>query len=98
MEQAAFQDQIPDNGCWGVGPSNVHGLRIKSYWVGEESVCAFQPQPHQTAGPPHILNGGILASLIDCHCVCTSIAAAYRAENRAIGSHPLIWHVTGLFQ
>jgi acyl-CoA thioesterase FadM len=25
------------------------------------------------------LNGGILASLVDCHCVCTAISDAYRA-------------------
>jgi acyl-coenzyme A thioesterase PaaI-like protein len=40
------------------------------------------------------LNGGIIATLIDCHSVCTAIASAYRAENRPIGSDPHIWCVT----
>ena len=46
------------------------------------------------AGPCHILNGGIIATLIDCHAVCTAIAHAYRAESRAIGSVPTIWYAT----
>jgi acyl-coenzyme A thioesterase PaaI-like protein len=41
------------------------------------------------------LNGGILATVIDCHGVCTAIAAAYEAENRPIGSEPPLWYVTG---
>lgn len=93
--ETAFQDQMPHNLCWGCGPANPQGLCIKSFWDGDESVCSYTPQPHQMAGPTHIVNGGILASLIDCHCVCTAIAAAYRAEGRSIGSEPRIWFATG---
>ena len=32
MNELAFQDLIPDNHCYGCGPHNAHGLRIKSYW------------------------------------------------------------------
>jgi acyl-coenzyme A thioesterase PaaI-like protein len=46
------------------------------------------------AGPTHVLNGGIIAALIDCHSVCTAIAAAYREEGRAIGTDPSYWYVT----
>jgi acyl-coenzyme A thioesterase PaaI-like protein len=94
MASIAFQDQIPDNGCYGCGPANHDGLRIKSYWEGEESVCIHRPEPHHSAGPPQFLNGGIIATLIDCHSVCTAIANAYRLENRPIGSAPHIWCVT----
>lgn len=94
MQKEAFQDLIPDNGCFGCGPHNEHGLRIKSYWDGEESVCTFLPEPFHTAGPPQFLNGGITATIVDCHCVCTAIAHAYRTERRAIGSNPHIWCVT----
>ncbi len=52
------------------------------------SVANFSPQPHHCAGPRHFVNGGILATLIDCHCVCTAMALAYAAENRAIGTSP----------
>lgn len=94
MEQRAFQDEISDNLCWGCGPTNEHGLQIKSSWDGDESVCTFRPMPQHMAGPKDILNGGIIATLIDCHCVCTAIAAAYRAEGREIGTEPSIWCVT----
>ncbi len=94
MPPIAFQDQIPDNLCYGCGPFNQSGLRIKSYWEGEEAVCTFMPAPHHSAGPRQYLNGGIIATLVDCHCVCTAIAHAYREEDRAIGSEPRIWCVT----
>ncbi len=94
MPPIAFQDQIPDNNCFGCGPGNREGLRIKSYWEGEEAVCTYRPEHHHSAGPPQFLNGGIIATLIDCHSVCTAIANAYRLENRPIGSAPHIWSVT----
>ena len=96
MERAAFQDQIGCNFCFGCGPTNEHGLRIRSYWDGpDESTCTYQPESHQAAGPKQFLNGGIIATLIDCHCICTAIAHAYRDDRREIGSAPAIWYVTG---
>ena len=71
----AIQDQFPDQPCWGCGPNNPHGLQIKSYWSGDTSVCTWQPEPYY-AGWPGVLNGGILASLVDCHSVCTAISDA----------------------
>lgn len=87
----AIQDQLPDQPCWGCGPNNAHGLQIKSYWSGETTVCTWQPEPHY-AGWPGVLNGGILASLVDCHCVCTAIADA--DANRGCGDQPIVF-VTG---
>ncbi len=94
MSHPAFQDQIPGNGCYGCGPHNDHGLRLKSHWEGEESVATFMPEPFHAAGPKHVLNGGIIATVIDCHAVCTAIAGAYRREGRAVGSAPEIWYAT----
>ncbi len=96
MKQPAFQDLFPDNHCFGCGPTNDRGLRIRSHWSGaDESRCTFQPKPHQNAGPEGFVNGGIIATLIDCHCVCTAIADAYRREGREPESEPAIWYVTG---
>ena len=89
-----FQDEIPDNHCWGCGSRNPYGLPIKSHWLGEEAVCSWQPEEHHAAGPKHILNGGIIATLIDFHFICTAIAAAYRAEGREMNSPPPIWYAT----
>ena len=98
MEAGAFQDDLERNYCWGCGSTNEHGLQIKSYWSGAEAVCLWQPQRYHTAGPRHVLNGGIIATVIDCHSICTAVAAAYRAAGRAIGTDPLIWYVTGSLQ
>ncbi|WP_346836534.1 PaaI family thioesterase [Microbulbifer sp. SAOS-129_SWC] len=95
-EQTAIQDQIPDNHCFGCGPHNQNGLQIKSYWTGDDtSRCEFVPQAHQCAGPTHYLNGGIIATAIDCHTICTAIADGYRQAGRATGSGDKIWYATG---
>ncbi len=89
MEQKAFQDYYPDvlSHCYGCGRLNEHGLQIKSFWDGDESVCIFQPRPYYTAIPGFVY-GGLIASLIDCHSTGTAAAAAYRAEGRAMDSLP----------
>jgi acyl-coenzyme A thioesterase PaaI-like protein len=94
MTEPAFQDLIPDNHCFGCGPHNAQGLRIKSYWDGEEAVSTFTPKPFHMAGPVNVLNGGIIGTVIDCHCICTAFADAYRREGRAIGSDPQFWYAT----
>ena len=90
MSITAIQDTISDNHCLGCGPDNPHGLRIKSYWVGDlETLCTFRPQPHMAAGPEAILNGGIIATLLDCHAVCTAISYARRLAGRGDGQGPM---------
>ncbi len=90
----AIQDRIPHNHCWGCGTLNPRGLQIKSFQDGDETVCRFQPSPDHMAGPTDVVNGGIIAAVIDCHSVCTAIADGHRAAGRALGSEPLLWAVT----
>jgi len=91
-----FQDLIPNNHCFGCGKENQDGLQIKSYWVGEnESECVFSPSSHHSAGPMHYLNGGVISTIIDCHCVCTAIAKGYQMHGRDIGQGEMIWFATG---
>jgi acyl-coenzyme A thioesterase PaaI-like protein len=79
MHPQAIQENISDNHCVGCGTDNGHGLRIKSFWCGElETRCTFEPQPHMAAAHPAVLNGGVIATLIDCHAVCTAISYAQR--------------------
>jgi len=95
MSGSAIQDLIPRNHCYGCGPDNGGGLRLKSYWDGSGmSVARFVPQPHHCAGPRHFVNGGILATLVDCHCVCTATAAGYLAAGRALGTAPHLHFAT----
>ena len=95
MTQEAFQDYYPDAWaqCYGCGRLNEHGLQIKSYWDGEESVCTFVPRPYHTAVPGFVY-GGLIASLIDCHSTGTAAAAAYRAQGREQDSQPPLRFVT----
>ena len=41
----AFQDLYPDHWarCYGCGRLNEHGLRIRSFWDGEETVATVHP-------------------------------------------------------
>jgi acyl-coenzyme A thioesterase PaaI-like protein len=95
MMEKAFQDYYPDDlsHCYGCGRLNPHGLQIKSFWAGDESVCRFQPRPYHTALPGYVY-GGLVASLIDCHATGTASAAKYRAEGRAMDSDPPLRFVT----
>ena len=96
MTQKAFQDYYPDelSHCYGCGRLNEHGLQIKSYWDGEETVCTFQPKPYHIAIPDFVY-GGLIASLIDCHATGTAAAAMYRAEGRTMDTNPPRRFVTG---
>ncbi len=94
MSGKAFQDYWDMNRCWGCGSGNEHGLHLKSFWDGDESISVFLPSRDHKAGPDDYLNGGIIATIIDCHSICTAIADAYRGENRELNSEPFIWYVT----
>jgi acyl-coenzyme A thioesterase PaaI-like protein len=95
LAEVSLQAQIPHNHCFGCGPANKAGLNLESFWTGEgPSAARFMPQPHHCAAPTHFVNGGILATLIDCHCVCTCVAAAYFRARRPLGSAPGIYFAT----
>ena len=95
MIKKAFQDYYPDelSHCYGCGRLNEHGMKIKSYWDGEESVCIHQPKLFYTAVPGYAY-GGLIASLIDCHSTGTAAAAKYRAENREMDTLPSLRFLT----
>jgi acyl-coenzyme A thioesterase PaaI-like protein len=95
MDEKAFQDYYTEETsyCYGCGRLNEHGLQIKSFWDGEESVCIYEPRPYHTAIPGYVY-GGLIASLIDCHSTGTAAAAAYRAEERPMDSLPPLRYLT----
>jgi acyl-coenzyme A thioesterase PaaI-like protein len=67
MDEIALQDRYgADDICFGCGPQNPRGLRIKSRVAGDEVVADWSPGPDVEAFPG-ILNGGIVATLLDCH-------------------------------
>ena len=95
MTQKAFQDYYPDDfsHCYGCGRLNKKGLQIKSYWDGDEGVCLFDPKEYHIAIPGFVY-GGLIASIIDCHCIGTAAAATYRFQEREMGTEPLLRFVT----
>ena len=89
-----FQDYMPGNICFGCGKNTKNGLHIKSYWSGKEAECKWIPKDNHQ-GWSGIMNGGIIATIIDCHCMGTAMAYAYKKENRSLGSEPEYRYATG---
>lgn len=92
-ESKYFQDHMPENVCFGCG-HNHDGLHIKSYWDGEESVCVWNSE-EKYHGWRNLMNGGIIAALIDCHCMGTAMADAYKRESRPLNTDPEYRYATG---
>jgi len=92
-----FQEALLYNHCFGCGQDNEHGLQILSRWDDEDpelSICDFEPLPRHSAYPIDVVYGGIIAGVVDCHSICTSIADAYRRAGRAIGNGDVIMYAT----
>ena len=95
MKNDAFQDHYPDDlaHCYGCGRLNHHGHQLKTVWDGDETVSSFTPEPHHIAIPGYVY-GGLIASLIDCHCTGTAAAAAAREVGRELDDDPAFRFVT----
>lgn len=70
-EPSLQERYAPHNACFGCGPANAQGLRIRSHVTdaaseGGEVVARWTAQPHHEAFPG-MLNGGIIGALLDCH-------------------------------
>src|SRR4030088_387366 len=82
-EKSIQETYAPNNACFGCGPANPKGLHIRSFPRGDEVVATFQPETYQEAFPG-MLSGGIIGSLLDCHCNWT---AAYHLMKQAGEDH-----------
>lgn len=74
-EKSAQETYGADGVCFGCGPKNEKGLRIRSFWEGDEFVLRFKPEPHHQAFKGTV-NGGIIGALFDCHenwCAATAL-------------------------
>jgi acyl-coenzyme A thioesterase PaaI-like protein len=85
VSEASLQETYaPHNACFGCGPANAKGLRLRSIPKGEEVVCRWTAEPHHEAFPG-MLNGGILGTLLDCH---SNWTAAWHLMRKAGDDHP----------
>jgi len=83
MDKQSLQEQYSPKGiCFGCGPANAQGLRIKSYVEGDLLVAEWLPQLHHQAFPG-VINGGIVGALLDCH---SNWAAAWHLMKQSGGN------------
>ena len=85
MSETSLQERYaPANACFGCGPANAKGLRIRSFPVGDEVVATWRAEPHHEAFPG-MLNGGIIGALLDCH---SNWTAAWHLMTRSGAATP----------
>jgi acyl-coenzyme A thioesterase PaaI-like protein len=84
-EKSLQETYAPGNSCFGCGPANDKGLRIRSFADGDDAcVCVWRPEPYHQAFPG-VLNGGICGALLDCH---SNWTAAWHMMRNAGASLP----------
>jgi acyl-coenzyme A thioesterase PaaI-like protein len=84
MEKSIQETYAPNLACFGCGPANQKGLHVRSFPNGDEVIAEFQPEKYQEAFEG-MLNGGIIGTLLDCHCNWT---AAWHLMNKLGLDHP----------
>ncbi|CAM5277829.1 MAG: PaaI family thioesterase [Xanthobacteraceae bacterium] len=95
--EKAIQDHYPPKfaHCFGCGPANPHGLKLKSYLRGDHTEARFTPDSRYSGGVPDNVYGGMIASLLDCHGTASAATFAYRDRGRVMGDGgPVIRFVT----
>lgn len=67
MDNISVQEKYaPNSICFGCGPANKKGLRIKSFRTKNGLKMKFETKSEHQAFPG-IINGGIISTLLDCH-------------------------------
>jgi len=86
MSTESVQDRYaPNNHCFGCGPANSKGLRVKSRLEGDALVALWQPGPEHEAFDGMVC-GGILGTLLDCH--SNWAAAVHLMTRRGVDTPP----------
>lgn len=73
MEKSLQETFASKTTCFGCGPANEQGLKIRSIPDGDRVIADWKPKPYHEAFPG-VLNGGIIGALLDCH---SNWSAAY---------------------
>jgi len=84
-EELCVQEiHAPSSICFGCGPANKDGLRIRSFRTEDGLEMEFSPDERHQAFPG-MINGGIIGTLLDCHGNWT---AAIALMDESGGSEP----------
>ena len=94
IKQCLQEHYAPHSTCFGCGPSNEQGLKIRTFPKSSpadlpspfraQTEAEWMPSPHHEAFPG-MLNGGIIGALLDCH---SNWTAAYQLMRELGESHP----------
>jgi acyl-coenzyme A thioesterase PaaI-like protein len=96
VEPLSVQERLyPWATCFGCGLANPKGLRLRSYREDDAVVSEFTPWPEHDNGLGY-LNGGIIATLLDCHSGATVFDEADRRGWPAEGDLPFPFVTAGL--
>ena len=94
--QLSIQERLfPTLRCFGCGPANAKGLRLRSFPAQDSVVAVFTPWPEHDNGLGY-LNGGIIATVLDCHSAAVVLLEAERHDWRATAGVPLPYVTAGL--
>lgn len=85
----------PDLRCFGCGHANERGLRLRSYEDADAVTGSFMPWPEHDNGAG-FLNGGIIATLLDCHGAAAVLLEADRRGWRPLGDTALSFVTAGI--
>ena len=87
MDGQSLQElHAPANACFGCGPANDKGLRVRTFPSADadETVAQWHPERHHEAFPG-VLSGGVIGTLLDCH---SNWTAAWHLMRKAGASSP----------
>jgi acyl-coenzyme A thioesterase PaaI-like protein len=87
LEESLQEKYSPKSACFGCGPTNEKGLKIRSRVSPnnpDEVIADWKAEPHHEAFPG-MLNGGIIGALLDCH---SNWTAAYHLMKKSGADHP----------
>jgi acyl-coenzyme A thioesterase PaaI-like protein len=95
-EQQSVQDRFfPSFTCFGCGPANPAGLRLKSYAADDAVTATFVPWAEHDNGFGSV-NGGIISTVLDCHSAAAVFTEAARRGWVGEDGLPLPWVTAGL--
>lgn len=93
MAELSIQETYyPTMMCFGCGHANENGLKLRSFERDGEVVAAFTPWPEHDNGGG-FLNGGIIATLLDCH---GGAAVLLESQRRGLGTGGLSFVTAGI--
>jgi acyl-coenzyme A thioesterase PaaI-like protein len=96
VQGLSIQERLyPQLTCFGCGHANARGLKLRSYPGDGVVTAAFEPWPEHDNGFG-FLNGGIIATVLDCHCGAAVFHRASLLGMEPEQGAPLLYVTAGL--